>query len=297
MSALVVYGGFLFAEQEIYDWVSREGLFKFEAPRSTSQEDIDEARYEFCSDIETWLAGTGAPHFVVVGGSFPRVKPGSGEPSPYRYFFAAQQKPDPCGTYYDYEPLAEHEHTKNVKGWLEARGLPTSDTTTIPDIFDKTARCYRDLPGCRAVLRAYAGFLFDLQELYDWVNREGLFEAPLSTSEEDIERAYLAWYTFDDHLEAWLASADPPRVILQGGNFPHVKPGSEPSPYRFFFAAWQKSDPRATYYDCDQLPENEHTTKVKEWLEARGLKTHEMVTIPDIFDSIDPRTRFMRVAA
>jgi hypothetical protein len=295
MPALVVYGGFLFAEQEIYDWVNREGLFKFEAPRSTSQEDIDDARYEFCSDIEIWLAGTGAPHFVVVGGSFPRVKPGSGEPSPYRYFFAAQQKPDPCGTYYECEPLAENAHTKNVKGWLEARGLPTPDMTTIPDIFDKTDRRYQNLPGCRAVLRAYAGFLFDLQELYDWVNREGLFEAPRSTSEADIERAYLAWYTFEDHLEDWLARAGAPHLVLESGSFPPIRPGARaPAPYRLFFAVWQKRDPRATRWECEPLPENEHTRRAQQWLEAHGLKTHGLVTIPDIFDVTDPRKRFVR---
>jgi hypothetical protein len=145
--------------------------------------------------------------------------------------------------------------------------------------------------------RIYAGFLFDVQELYDWVNREHLFEAPRSTSEEDIKDAHLAWCTFDQRLERWLASANAPHFVLQGGAFPHVKPGSgDPSPFRYFFAAWQKSDPRATYYDCDPMDENEHTAKVKAWLESRGLKTHGMVTIPDIFNSIDPRTRFTRVA-
>jgi hypothetical protein len=58
-------------------------------------------------------------------------------------------------------------------------------------------------PGSMSVLnlKVYAGFLFDVQELYDWVNREGLFEAPLSTSADDIARAHFAWCTFDQQLE------------------------------------------------------------------------------------------------
>jgi hypothetical protein len=149
-------------------------------------------------------------------------------------------------------------------------------------------------------LKVYAGFLFDVQELYDWVNREGLFEAPLSTSADDIARAHFAWCTFDQQLERWLAAAGAPRLVVQGGAFPRAKPGAgapAPAPFRYFFAAWQTRDPRATFWECAPMAENAHTRTVRDWLEAHGLKTRELVTIPDIFDATNPRTRFTRVAA
>jgi hypothetical protein len=56
-----------------------------------------------------------------------------------------------------------------------------------------------------SVLKVYAGFLFDVQELYDRANREGLFEAPRSTSADDIARAHFAWCTFDQQAASRIA--------------------------------------------------------------------------------------------